>query len=71
MLDLDETFTEAQDVCCLKSNHTKPYQSKLEETKTTLSLLQNSQNKSDLDETYTVPLDGYCFKPNQTNSKTS
>ena len=43
------------------SNKTYPYQSK-----PTLNLHLNSQNKSDLDETFTEASDGCCLKPNLT-----
>ena len=70
----------------IKTNHTKPAKisqilMKLSQdlqidvvfnkTKTTLNLLQNSQNKSDLDETFTGSSDGCCLKPDQNNTKSS
>ena len=67
-MDLDETFTEALDGCSLEPNLTILSQTKPKNTKPTLNLLWNSQNKLDLDETFNEASDGMLSqtKPNHT-----
>ena len=63
-----ETFTEASDGCSLEPNQTILSQTKPKNTKPTLNLLWNSQNKLDLDETFMEASDGMLSqtKPNHT-----
>jgi len=47
-------------------NQNNQYHTKPNQTKPTVNLLKNSQNKSDFDETFTVALDGSYLKPYKT-----